>query len=332
MAFESLPVIDISAFTSEKADPVLRKETAQKIHEAARDVGFFYVTGHNVPQEVLDNVMKEAFTFFSSPKEMKDEISMSKTSPCTFRGYQRLGENVTQYQRDWHEGVDYFYSVPEDGSVQFLHSFPFAQNPWPSFIPTFRPAVERYIQETSKVGRALMTAMAIGLGLEETFFEKYISHPFWGIRLIGYPPLQSASDQEIGISCGEHSDYGCVTILFTDDTKGALQVKNTAGQWIQADPYPGAFVINLGDMLKIWTKGLYQSTPHRVIHKGNNYRVSIPLFFEPNFDAMIEPLESIQGNPELKDVAPRRYADHVWSKVSNNFTFSTQPNPTSAAP
>ncbi|TPX37765.1 hypothetical protein SeMB42_g06895 [Synchytrium endobioticum] len=90
-------------------------------------------------------------------------------------------------------------------------------------------------------------------------------------------------------------DYGCLTILNTDDTTGALQVLGKDGVWLAADPVPGCFVINIGDMLRNLTNGLYQSTLHRVIHTKGSYRVSVPFFFEPAFDAVISPI------PELVD-------------------------------
>lgn len=104
------------------------------------------------------------------------------------------------------------------------------------------------------------------------------------MRIIGYPPLSSSPEKE-GISCGEHTDYGCVTLLLADNTHGALQVQDKYGGWINADPLEGAYVVNIGDMLERWTNGLWKSTRHRVIHGGANYRVSIPFFFEPDWVA-----------------------------------------------
>jgi isopenicillin N synthase-like dioxygenase len=107
------------------------------------------------------------------------------------------------------------------------------------------------------------------------------------MRLIGYAPIPDADREENpddGISCGAHTDYGCVTLLLADNTKSALQVKSQSG-WIHADPIPGAFIVNIGDMMERWTNGLWKSTTHRVIHRGDGFRVSVPLFYEPDFGA-----------------------------------------------
>lgn len=115
-------------------------------------------------------------------------------------------------------------------------------------------------------------------------------------------------------------DYGCVTLLLADSTKGALQVQLKDGSWINADPLPGAFVVNIGDMIERWTNGEWKSTNHRVIHRGSNYRISVPFFFEPNFDAEIQPIkkcvERTGGHPTFQPIV---YGDHLTAKVTANF-------------
>jgi isopenicillin N synthase-like dioxygenase len=115
-------------------------------------------------------------------------------------------------------------------------------------------------------------------------------------------------------------DYGCVTLLLADSTTGALQVKAKDGTWITANPIDGAFVVNIGDMMERWTNGLWKSTLHRVIHKGSNYRVSVPFFFEPNFEAVIKPLEACVentgGEARFESV---KYGDHLIGKIKGNF-------------
>jgi len=140
------------------------------------------------------------------------------------------------------------------------------------------------------------------------------------MRAIGYPPLQSAEDG--GISCGEHTDYGCLTFLIADEhAKGSLQVKlPSTGEWISADPIKGCFVCNIGDMMQVWTNNQYRSTLHRVIHKSSQYRVSVPFFFEPNFDAVIKPLRScIEKSEARKERKGVVYGQHLLSKVAGNF-------------
>jgi len=324
--FSSLPIIDISPFIQERrllleektGSPLVppeleeeKKRVADQLHQACRDVGFFYLKGHGIEQTEMEKVLQKAREFFALPPEKKSQF---KISPETLRGYQMLGQNITKYQRDWHEGIDYYRDVPLENKDHPMRGL----NLWPDTPSDLKSTFRDYIDKLFVLGSTVMKIMAIGMGLPSDFFEPFVNESFWGLRVIGYPPLDSVRAGD-GVSCGEHCDYGCLTFLNQDSTQGALQVKNTAGEWIHADPIPGAFVVNLGDMLKIWTNGHYQSTPHQVIHKGSNYRVSIPFFFEPNFDALIETLPPFRdSNSEPKKIL---YSTHLLRKVKNNFDF-----------
>jgi len=193
----------------------------------------------------------------------------------------------------------------------------------------------------------------MGLGMTDAEWEDLkaqVDDSFWVLRIIGYPPLPN--DDE-GFSCGAHKDYGCLTFLWADDTRGALQVflpqqflavENPGaavrqegieeGIWITADPIPGCIVCNIGEMWEIWTNGLYKSTLHRVIHRGSDYRISIPFFFEPNFDAKIAPIEAARRIQDdlsrtterhhtseqiRKAYEPTIYGNFLLTKVRNNF-------------
>lgn len=117
--------------------------------------------------------------------------------------------------------------------------------------------------------------MSLALSSTEDLFTPHLTSPFWCLRAIGYPPLPATSP---GISCGAHTDYGCTTFLLADETRGALEVRDKQGGWIGVDPLKGAYVVNIGDMLEVWTNGLWKSTVHRVVHRGTGFRVSVPFF------------------------------------------------------
>jgi len=323
-SFKCVPVIDISIlvngydeqngkYSSKEEYENLKRKTAKELHEACKNVGFFYISGHGFPQDLLKIVDEEARMFFALPNEEKEKIQLTPTTK--FRGYQKLAQNVTRYQKDWHEAIDLFKEYPP------YHSPIHGLNLWPSNPPKFRHHYEEYIDKMQKLGHCILRGLAVGLELNEDYFSSYVDNSYWGLRIICYPPLSTApGEKDIGVSCGEHSDYGVLTILNTDDTKEALQVKNASGDWIYANPIPGAFICNLGDMLRIWTNDMYQSTPHQVIHKGNNIRISMPFFFEPNFDAVISPIETCCRDTPAK-YPPKIYGDHLSSKILNNFTF-----------
>ena len=122
------------------------------------------------------------------------------------------------------------------------------------------------------------------------------------------------------LSCGEHTDYGLLTMVNQDGHVAALQVKNAAGRWVTADPIPGAFVCNIGDMLRIWTNGLYRPTLHRVVNPDpTRSRVSIPYFHEPGFDTVVRPQLGLRGSSLPPIVPQKHYGSHLESKVFWNF-------------
>lgn len=166
-------------------------------------------------------------------------------------------------------------------------------------------------------------------------FVKATADSFWVMRAIGYPPLLPGG---LGVSCGEHTgilyspksldtremltglDYGCTTFLLADDTTNALQVLSKTGEWLTANPIPHAFVVNIGDMIEVWTNGLWKSTVHRVIHTGAQYRVSVPFFLEPGFETFVEPLECcIERSGGASRYEGVVYGEHLVGKVSGNF-------------
>ncbi|KAH6633617.1 hypothetical protein C7974DRAFT_175454 [Boeremia exigua] len=189
---------------------------------------------------------------------------------------------------------------------------------------------------------------------DEDVFARHCDESFWVLRMINYPPLpasalhkqrqkQQQKDGEEGeeegevigadedpsqFSCGAHTDYGCATLLLADPTPGALQVQLKNGAWLPAHPVRGAFVVNIGDMIERWTNGVWKSTLHRVIHRANHSpeyagRVSVPFFFEPNFDAQVRPLKKCVRRSGREEMGGRgTYGEHLLTKVFSNFYYS----------
>ncbi|KAG9227566.1 hypothetical protein CCMSSC00406_0000788 [Pleurotus cornucopiae] len=342
----SLPIIDIGPFLK-SSDPSVREATAAEIHSACLNYGFFYlnISAYADPSEP-EELTTLARSFFSLAQEEKDKISLGSNDKA--RGYARLKENVTNGKADNHEGIDFYRPVENPDKSKPL----WGENLWPT-IPAFKEKYEQWIGKMKALGLIVMEAMALGLGMTPDEWQQLrgqVDDSFWVMRIIGYPPLPTDHD---GFSCGAHRDYGCLTFLYADPTPNALQVflpKRAAeiingtssitnglpseeggeeGVWITADPIPGCVVCNIGEMWEIWTNGLYRSTLHRVIHRSSNYRVSIPFFFEPNFDANISPLAaaariksaqpSTVPNGETKEYKPVVYGKFLLGKVTNNF-------------
>ena len=184
----------------------------------------------------------------------------------------------------------------------------------------FRNTMERYRAEASRVSMQLVRCFSLAVSDNPGLFDQYFTERKTYIRLLHYSA--EASDERSGLyACGAHTDYGMITLLLTDDNPG-LQVK-LDGEWIDVSPKKGAFVVNIGDMFERWTNGLFRSTLHRVITPaGAKDRFSIPFFFDPNFDALVECLESCcsKDNPaKYPPITAGQHLLNMYAKTHADF-------------
>ncbi|MFT3956082.1 MAG: 2-oxoglutarate and iron-dependent oxygenase domain-containing protein [Piscinibacter sp.] len=329
----SLPVIDVGALRQPDAGAEQRLAVARELDAAARRFGFFYAVNHGVDAALLQRLEMLSRNFFAQDEADKLRIPMAAGGRA-WRGYFPLGGELTSNRPDWKEGL-YLGSElgPEHPRVRagvILHG----ANLWPP-IEGFRETVLAYIDALTALGHALMRGLALGLAIEEDWFERHgTADPLILLRLFNYPsrPVPPGGAARWGV--GEHTDYGLLTLLWQDGV-GGLQVKagrdGGAGEseWIDAPPRPGSFVVNVGDMLDRMTGGRYRSVPHRVaINTSGTDRLSIPFFFDPDFDTRVQP---VPGSGPGRDDSGRRwdganlqafegsYGDYVTAKVGKVF-------------
>ncbi|KAI5852544.1 hypothetical protein DFP73DRAFT_533068 [Morchella snyderi] len=316
----SLPIIDLTSFLTPTSTISEKQEIARALYTACHDFGFFYLTGHGIPEELQNGVLEAAREFFMTATQEEKQVLERKEideGGDGARGWQRLGENITMGSGDWHEALDYYHPPLSDTSSGPPYDLVQGPNPWPENPAHFRPLYETYIASLHTVGHSLLRAMSLALSPTEDLFTPHLNSPFWCLRAIGYPPLPTTSP---GISCGAHTDYGCTTFLLADETRGALEVRDKQGGWIGVDPLKGAYVVNIGDMLEVWTNGLWKSTVHRVVHRGTGFRVSVPFFFEPDWDARVEPLQCcLEKTGGVRKYEAKVYGEHLAERVKGNF-------------
>lgn len=318
----TLPVIDLRLPAAAVADSIAR---------ACRDHGFFYIVGHGIEPALIARLEGLSQQFFALPDAVKANYAMSRAGRA-WRGWFPLGGELTAGRPDWKEGLYLGTELgPDDPRVRVgtpLHG----SNLLPSddTLSGFRTTIDEYMRRVIELGHRVLASLAVSLGLSSDYFEaRYTQDPLILFRIFQYPSVTAAMDAadpnapHYGV--GEHTDYGLLTLLH-QDTVGGLEVKTSAG-WIDAPPIPGSFVCNIGDMLDRMTAGYYKSTPHRVrINRSGRNRLSLPLFFDPNFDVHIEPIRSV----EIGDAASRwdgasvhaftgSYGDYVLDKVSKVF-------------
>ncbi|WP_280502532.1 isopenicillin N synthase family dioxygenase [Nocardia farcinica] len=273
-----LPVLDLgSADTDTDAF-----RTA--LREAAHHDGFFYLVGHGVPRADIDGILALAREFFALPAEAKEEISQLRSPQ--FRGYSRLGGELTNGRVDWREQVDI---GPERPVVPDAEGYLHLQGPnlWPSALPELRPPVERWVQMLGEVGMRLLRHWSVSLGAAETHFDAaFAENPATLIKVVRYP-----GSAETAQGVGAHKDSGVLTLLLVEPGSTGLQVETERGEWIDADPLPGAFIVNIGELLEYATGGYLRATRHRVLAPAPGAdRISIPYFLNPALDAQIPPI------------------------------------------
>lgn len=297
-----------------------------ELGRACEEHGFFYVTGHGVPATLERDLERVTRAFFALPDEVKGEIPMSKGG-AAWRGWFPLEGELTSGVPDLKEGLYFGDELgPDDRRVQAKWPMHGA-NLWPSGLPALRSVVLDFMAAQRDTARFVLQALASSLGLAPTHFEASLTRePLSLFRIFHYPP--PAAGQEQGWGVGEHTDYGLLTVLKQDDC-GGLEVKTPSG-WIDAPPIDGTFVCNLGDMLDRMTGGRYRSTPHRVRNRSGRHRFSWPFFFDPAFDAEVQPLPGAQVRPTQQDAAERwdrasvhalqgTYGEYLRGKVSKVF-------------
>src|SRR5262245_18242210 len=319
----TLPVIDVAPLFANGADANAAR-VARQVASACRDTGFFYIVGHDVGDDVVARLDRASRHFFALPLAEKMTIAMAKAGRA-WRGFFPVGGELTSGRPDLKEGI-YFGTELDEDDARVRAGVPMhGANLWPAAVPALRGAVLDFIARMTEAAHAVMRGVALSLGLDADYFARaYTSDPTVLFRVFHYPPAR-AVDGEWGV--GEHTDYGLLTLLAQDDC-GGLQVKSRDG-WIEAPPIPDTLVCNIGDMLDRLTGGFYRSTPHRVRNLSGRDRLSFPLFFDPAWDAVIEPLPERAGGA-LDDSAERwdranvhvfqgTYGEYLLGKVGKVF-------------
>jgi isopenicillin N synthase-like dioxygenase len=301
---DEIPLIDIAPLVSGSLE---RTEVARQLGAVCREHGFFYITGHGVDEALCQRLEDLSREFFARSTEEKLRINMALGGRA-WRGYFRVGDELTSGKPDLKEGIYLGQELPDDHPAVVARTPMHGRNLWPD-VPGFRETVLEYIDACTQVGHRLMEGLSLSLGLEADYFDRHYTHdPLVLFRIFNYPysPDRAGDGEQWGV--GEHTDYGVLTILRQDDT-GGLQVKSR-GRWIEAPPIAGSFICNIGDMLDRMTRGLYRSTPHRVVSSARRDRLSFPVFFDPNFFAEVHPIA------ELADVSVPDDRHERWDKSS----------------
>jgi isopenicillin N synthase-like dioxygenase len=311
----TLPLVDVAPLLDPRGTPADCRRVGQAIDAACRDTGFLLVTGHGVDQELRDDLERLSREFFALPDDRKADIAMSRGG-LAWRGWFPVGGELTSGKPDRKEGVYFGTELPPtDPRVQAdtpLHG----PNLFPVDPADLKRVVLRWIEQVTALGQAVLSGIALGLGLDRDWFARHLTaDPTVLFRVFHYPPGDTES-----WGVGEHTDYGLVTLL-AQDHHGGLQVRS-GDTWIDVPADPYAFVVNIGDMLERMTRGAYRSNPHRVRNLSGADRLSFPLFVDPSWDATVTPLPQTVLDDLPADDAAHRWdgqSVHAWEGVYGDY-------------
>ena len=306
MTDSPFPLIDLRPLRT--GDARARQAVARRIDQACREIGFFGITGHGVDEAVVQDCYRQARTFFDLP--LDEKLLVRQPSIEVVRGYIPQGAGalaaaeeerpVTPDLKDsFTIGPLEAHPVPADESMAPLR----APNLWPRRPAGLRPAWERAYRHFEALARHLIHACALALGLDEDWFDRRMDRHFSVLSALHYPEQREVPESG-QLRSGAHTDFDALTILRPDHAPGRLQVMTRAGAWADAPLVPGAFIVNVGDLLARWTNDRWVSTLHRVVNPAKDEalgsrRLSIAYFQEINPDAEVSALPGTvsAGNP-----------------------------------
>ncbi len=327
----SLPTFDLEPFRDAAAaaapDAIA---VGAEIDAALREIGFVVVTGHGIPTDVRAGYFAAMREFFALPIEQKEAIAIGNSS-C-HRGYvgfaaesldgalgnedDAIGQAVAgDLKETLDTGIDHAVDHPDVVAGTPL----FGPNQWPD-LPGFRQAVEAYRDAAIVASERTHRALAVALGLDSEFFVEQPGDFMYHLRLLHYPPMESVSPEPGQLGCGAHTDYGTVTLL-ADDGRGGLQVRQRSGEWIDVTIPEGALVMNLGDLMAIWTNDRWVSNPHRVVNPTGADRYSSPLFVEPDFHLRVEALPACVPNGTAPRHEPVQVGPYLLGRFDGTHSY-----------
>ncbi|KOC12643.1 hypothetical protein AFLA70_130g002651 [Aspergillus flavus AF70] len=284
---DEIPIIDLAPIDGTLDE---RKALASRIKAASENTGFFYIRNHGIPEELIQNSLSQAKTFFDQPLSEKMKIDSSASNVSS--GYHGVGS--TQVNRTETRGKSFAQRSLFLANIRKGKSHDDGDYIWKgtSHLPGFREVTVSFWQSRLALARKLVRIFALALGEREDYFDDVTSHPGADALYIHYPGIPDvAADSDIDVGIGSHTDIQCFTLLWQDNS-GGLQVLSAQDEWLDARPIEGTLVVNIGDFLQRLSNNKFKSTVHRVYNRQPDSRYSMPFFLGFNPEAVCKVVPS----------------------------------------
>ncbi|KAM7427313.1 hypothetical protein ABFA07_021537 [Porites harrisoni] len=300
-----IPVVDFSAMSLDVKDPDLSsqavKDLANQVYQAFSTTGVVYFTNYGIPQETIDTTFETYDKFFNLNIDVKKKYA-KRTGTTLKNGWDELeserGTSNMKRPADLKESFD-FCGLEDENYT------------WPNEeVLNFQGTVQTFYEDTTNLALRMMSVIAISLDLDPDTFDfawqkMGTSEGGTQLRYNYYPMISDLSKIKPGqIRCGEHTDYGGITLLFQDDVGGLQVINNVDGQFVSATPMRGAVLVFIADLMQRWTSDRYKSVVHRVLIPEEEIKRRVPrrslaLFHDPDDDTMVTCLDGSNQYPPI---------------------------------
>lgn len=304
----TIPVLDLSPLRSGEAPEL--EALAREVDRACSEVGFFVTVGHGVDPALVASLRHDALAFFDLDQGTKSRYEAD--AGTDYAGYVR--SEALSYSAGTASPPDLKESFTMHPPDRRISAEP---NPWPVEVPSFEATVTTYFRAMEALAEKVMEVFALALGLDQAYFTPMIDQSLSAVRMLHYPELTSPPEPG-QLRAGTHTDFGSLTLLLTDDAPGGLQVRSRDQGWIDVAHIPGAYVVNIGDLMARWTNDRWVSTEHRVVVPplgAGTRRLSVAFFHQPNDDAVIEAIPTCVDAGEQPHHEPVRSGEHLRLKI-----------------
>jgi len=315
---DEIPVIDISGVLA--GDKSALATAARELQHAYEDVGFWFLSGHRIPQELIDRVFAQVARFHAQPmsEKLKTPINEHNT------GYLAIGKATTRHSADI--SVDnlpnvneaYFIKrdLPADHPDVIANKRFRGANPWPANLPGFREVIVDYCNSMEELSLSILPIYAVALDLPADYFTHAFREPQYQLRMSHYPDTPAPRQNEYGLA--PHADTSFMTLLAPNKIPG-LSIRTASNRWIDAPQIDGAFLVNSGQMLNRWSNERFRATPHKVVNRSGGERYAIPFFFDATIDHVMECLPTCTGPGNPPKHEPTTYMEFVTAYQKKNY-------------
>lgn len=307
-----IPIIDVSDM-----DTGSGRLDAEILHAYANH-GFAYISGHGIAPDLIQGVFDASRRFHALPQDAKMAIALDRNHRGFIPIDTSTDRNSTLAEVTRPNQSESFMMMreagPDDPDVR-AGVFLTGANQWPD-LQGFQSAVTAYHDALAGFSMRMINAMLRSVEADPAEAAPMFLRPTTWLRLLHYPPRPDAPEDLFGSA--PHTDFGAISVLAQDEI-GGLQVMTPDGNWINAPPVPGTFVLNVGDMLHRMTHGVLRSTPHRVINRTGRERYSCPFFFDPSAACAVRPLNSVPPGVRQRNFEPVHFGDFLRTELGASY-------------